>query len=266
MPWWNAKSGKRKKPNGFGGGWNKGLTKATDDRVRVMYTDRTYVLSKEGRASIAKHAKNRSIKSRKSAGNKLREYFSTRPFECECKICNRKFYAKGVNANRCDNCLKSRLCKCGCERITKPGCTFVHGHNNTGIGSRPRTSKTLRRAYRVGIRKPVHPTHVKQSDMEVVIARFLHDEGLKIKLQYRIPTTRYTADIYIPDVKLIVEIDAHPYHIAPENSKYRMRRYRRINSLGFRQIHLRQKQLARRIDYCISKVCSKVKRLKHNKY
>lgn len=85
---------------------------------------------------------------------------------------------------------------------------------------------------------------LKTSRIEKKVGSWLRLVGIACLGSWRIPGTHFTADIYIPSVKLIVEVDGHPshYYDAAVIKKDR-RRDRVCKTLGYNVLRLRQRTL-----------------------
>ena len=127
-------------------------------------------------------------------------------------------------------------------------------------GMREKQSRIQRRIIREGKKRVVLPERNLIGKKELPILHAIQYLGLHCEHQYEVPGTRYTADIYIGSVKLIVEVDGHQSHLEAWRIKHDRRRDRKLRSLGYRVAHLDYRAIGNP-DRCARRVLLFAKRL-----
>lgn len=74
---------------------------------------------------------------------------------------------------------------------------------------------------------------------------------------------KYRVDFYIPDRRLIIELDGHDYHSSKEQREYDAKRDRYLSKKGFRIIRFTGREINRNVNKCVCDVIEIADSLPH---
>jgi very-short-patch-repair endonuclease len=173
--------------------------------------------------------------------------------------------SKTLKATLRKKSVKAQQCYSQRKRWAKPGAREAHSKVMKKVITREvrkRISETEKEQFKHGRKltgAAIFP--VKVSKNEYLLVAALVEQKVKCIHQFKVPETRYTADIFIPSSNLIVEIDGHPSHYTYRR-KFDIRRDKILRGLGYHVLHLKTKEIKKGISFCLVSVLYYIERLR----
>lgn len=92
------------------------------------------------------------------------------------------------------------------------------------------------------------------SKLETNIFDKLEAVGVSVKRQYKVPGTRFVADGFIRQGKIIIEVDGHIFHYQRRGKRHDRKRDKILTKLGYAVVRLRRRDIRKGLGHWVEKI------------